>query len=91
MTFPVLVEQCDGQYAATLVGAPDVRAEKPSRSEALAGLKAEIEKRVEGGKLVSLEVGLGSVSALAGKYRDDPTSRDICREAYETRDTDGTS
>ena len=46
MTFPVWVEACDGQFAASLVGVPKMRVVGPTRSQALDALKAEIEHRV---------------------------------------------
>lgn len=88
MTFPVLVEKCDGQFSATLVGVPGVRAMEPSRSQALAGLRAEIEKRIELGRLTSLEIDPVGVSALAGTYSDDPTLREISDGAYQMRNAD---
>ncbi len=88
MAFPVLVEASDGQFAASLVGAPDVRVVCPTRSEAIAALQAEIAQRIARGELLSLEVETGGVSSLAGKFRTDPTLRDICDEAYKIRDTE---
>ncbi len=90
MMFPVLVQPTNGQFAATLVGAPDVRATAPTRDEALAALEAAIEARIVQGELVALEVGPEGVARLAGRYRDDPTLREICVEAYRQRDTEST-
>jgi len=56
MSFPVLVEDCDGQFAASLVGEPKVRVVGATRSQAIDALKAEIEQRVAQGELVSLEM-----------------------------------
>ena len=88
MTFPVLIESSDGQFAAALVGAPTIRAIGPTRAAALAALQTELARRLERGDLVSLELPLTGVSGLAGAYRTDPTLRDICTEAYRTRDTE---
>ena len=85
MTFPVLVQPANGQFAATLVGAPEVRATASTRAEALASLEAAIEQRVAQGELVALEIGRRGVSRLAGKYHDDPTLREICEQAYQQR------
>jgi hypothetical protein len=87
MTFPVLIQPVNGQFAASLVGAPDVRVTATTRSEALAALEAVIEDRVAQGELVALEVGRRGLPRLAGKYRDDPTLRDICEEAYRERNS----
>ena len=43
MTFPVLMEPCDGQFAASLLGVPNVRVVGPTRSQAIDVLKVEIE------------------------------------------------
>jgi hypothetical protein len=90
MSFPIFVEAVNGQFAASLIGAPNVRVVKPNRAQAIAGLKAEIQQRVELGELLSLEIDAVSVSALAGKYASDPTLRDICDEAYRLRDAERT-
>jgi hypothetical protein len=88
MTFPVVIEPCDGQFSAALVGAPMIRAIGPTRDEALAALQADLAQRLARGELVSLEIAPAGVSALAGKYRTDPTLREICEEAYRTRNAE---
>jgi hypothetical protein len=86
MSFTIFVEAVDGQFVASLIGAPNVRVVKPNRAQAIAELKAEIRQRVTLGELLSLEIDAGSVSDLAGKYGSDPTLRQISDEAYERRD-----
>ena len=88
MNFSVMVHSAHGQFEATLVGAPEVRATAPTRAEALAALETVIEKRVEQGELVTLQIGRKGLAGLFGKYRDDPTLQDICDEAYKERDAD---
>jgi hypothetical protein len=88
MTFPVIVHPSNGLFEATLVGAPDVRATAPTREEALAALETVIATRLDHGELVALEVRRRGLAELFGKYRDDPTLRDICQEAYAARDAD---
>ncbi|MSU76665.1 MAG: hypothetical protein EXS16_01080 [Gemmataceae bacterium] len=88
MTFSVIVHSTPGQFAAAVLGAPEVNATAPSRAEALTALESAIEKRVQQGELLNLEVGRKGVAAFAGKYRDDPTLQDICDEAYRERDAD---
>jgi hypothetical protein len=86
MTFSVHLEPCEGQFAATLVGAPEVRAVATTRDEAISALKGQITQRVVQGELFSVEVGPIGVAELAGKYAADPSLRQICFEAYENRD-----
>ena len=88
MNFSVMVHAAHGQFEATLVGASDVRATAPTRAEALATLETVIEKRVERGELVTLQIGRKGLAGLFGKYSDDPTLQDICDEAYKERDAD---
>ena len=88
MAFPVLVESSNGQFTASLVGAPHVRVVGHTRSEAISALQADIAQRIARGELLSLEVEEGGVSSLAGKYRTDPTLREICEEAYKQRDAE---
>jgi hypothetical protein len=88
MTFSVLVEPCEGRFAATLAGAPEVRVVAPTRNEAIAALRTEIAQRVAHGELCSLEIGAGGVAELAGKYAADATIREICADAYECRNAE---
>lgn len=88
MTFAVLVESHEKQFAAELVGVPGIRFVASTREEAIAGLQAQIAQRVGRGELVSLEVGAISPVDLAGSYANDPTLRGICAEAYRQRDVE---
>lgn len=88
MTFPVIVHPSNGQYEAALVGAPDVRATAPTREKALRALQSTIAERLDQGELVALEVPGRGLTGLFGKYREDPTLREICESAYQERDAD---
>lgn len=88
MTFPVLIEPCDGQFVASLVGEPKLRVLGQTRKQALDALKTEIEHRVAIGELLSLEIDTIGVTSLAGNYDRDSTLRSICSDAYERRDSD---
>ncbi len=88
MRFPVIVHPSDGLFEAALAGAPDVRATAPTREEALAALELAIVKRLDQGELVALEVRGRGLAGLFGKYRNDPTLREICEIAYQERDAD---
>jgi hypothetical protein len=88
MTFPVVVHPTEGQFEATLIGAPDVRVMAPTREEALAKLETAIAQQLDRGQLVMLEVRRRGLAGLFGKFRDDPTLREICDEAYRLRDAD---
>ena len=82
------VHPANGQFEATLVGAPDVRATAATREGALAALESAISRQLDQGELVALEVRRRGLAGLFGKYCDDPTLRDICETAYKERDAD---
>ena len=88
MTFPVLLERYDGQFVASLVGAPNVRAVEPTRSQAISAREAEIHQRIELGELLSLEIDTIGISNIAGKYSTDSTLREIRDNAYQIRDAE---
>jgi predicted RNase H-like HicB family nuclease len=89
MTFPVVVEACDGQFAASLVAVPNVRVVGSTRSQAIDALREELEHRVARGELLSRDIETIGVSSLAGKYEADPTRCTIGDEAYQLRDAEG--
>src|SRR5262249_15101562 len=91
MTFPIVVRPENGLFAAALVGEPQLRKLAPTRSEAIAALKAALEDRIRTGEFLSLDVDPAEhsgLASLAGKYRDDPTLREIAEEAYRLRDAE---
>lgn len=88
MTFAVKVESTDDRFTAVLLGAPDVQSTGATASEALAALRKEIEERTRSGRLCSVDVPTSGLSTFAGWFRDDPTLREICEEAYRLRDED---
>lgn len=88
MTVPVLVQQSNGQFSASLLGSFALHVVRASRAEAITALQQELATRVAAGEVIELEVQPLGVSSLAGKFRDDPTLRDICDEIYHERDAE---
>ena len=76
MQINVLVEPLNGNGFRATGGAPfDITVEAPTREEALARLKEQVQARLSGGaEVVPLEVGEGENPWLqiAGMYKDDP-------------------
>jgi hypothetical protein len=54
----------------------------------IAGQFAAIVQRLDEGELVALEVRRRGLAGLFGKFRDNPTLRDTCAEAYKERDAE---
>lgn len=89
MSFPIFVQQDNGQFTATLLGAPELQVSAPTRNEALARMQAALERRCAAGELVFLDVpARKGVLAFAGKYADDESLREICDEIYRLRDAE---
>jgi hypothetical protein len=86
MTFAVKVESTDDRFTAVLLGAPDVQSTGTTADEAVDGLRKEIERRTNSGCLRTVDVPTAGLSTFAGRFRDDPTLREICEEAYRLRD-----
>ena len=88
MTVSILIQPSNGQYAASLIGSPDLRCIRPSRDEALAALRSELAQKVKAGELVDLDISAVGVTGLAGRFADDPSLVEICNDIYRDRDAD---
>jgi len=84
MNVPILIQNLDREFTATVIGAPDISAAGATREEAIAGLRQVVQHYVERGEIASIE--FDDWLDLAGKYRDDQMLDEICEEAYRTRD-----
>jgi hypothetical protein len=90
MTIPVLVEQHNGKYSASVLGSPQLRASGDTKDQASEALRAVLLPQVVTGVLTFLDIEPKGVTALAGKYKDDlgwkETWDDVAAEAYRHRD-----
>ncbi len=86
MTVPVWVEQSNGKFTATVVGAPQMRAEAPTKDQAVASLKAQLHDRVTSGEMVIVDVP--PPPSPARRYTDDEIEvmRELTAEIYRERD-----
>jgi hypothetical protein len=88
MTFPVWVSPRDGRYTASILGTPGLNASGETRAAAIESLRTEVVQRMSAGELTFIEVEPKGLLGLAGKYKDDPSLREICEEAYRQRDAE---
>lgn len=88
MTVPILVQQTNGVFSASLAGSPEVRCIRPSRAEAIAAIQSEISQKMASGELVDIEVPLAGVSGMAGIFKDDPEWPGIIEQIYRDRDAE---
>jgi len=87
MVIPVRIETQNGTVTASVAGWSEMRVDAPTREAAMHGLRTLVAERIGTGELAVLDVGTG-VSDIAGIFRDDPTLREICEEAYRLRDAE---
>ena len=90
MNFAVSIESAHGQFTATLIGAPDVKVQGPTRDAALLELRRVVLQRVHDGDIASLEIPFSSVTDHIGAFADDPSLDEISSEAYALRDSEPT-
>ena len=88
MTISIRVIPTNGQFTATVVGEPELRAVRPTREAAVAALRHDIQELVNRGELLTCDIEPQGLLALFGKYRDDPMLKEICRRAYAARDAE---
>ena len=88
MTIPVLVQQFNGEFRASVLGSSSVQVVRPSRDEAINAIQQELATKMASGEIVDVEVPPLGLTSLAGRFRDDPTLQDICDEIYRERDAD---
>lgn len=90
MTVPVWVEQQDGTYTVSLIGATGVTGTGPTMDAAVAALRTELTARRPAGQLVFVDLQPAGWLDLAEKYEDDPDWRatwdEISAQAYRERD-----
>jgi len=88
MTIRIAIERTNGRFTAFVPGVPALRAEAASHEQAIALVKEALTERVRQGELSFLDLELGGLSTLAGRFAADPTLREICEEAYRLRDAE---
>lgn len=86
MTVPVWIEQSNGIFTATVLGAPGLRGVADSRDKAVAALRGEVEVRLSAGELLMMDVEPEGITPLFGRYKGDPSLREIAADIYRERD-----
>jgi hypothetical protein len=88
MTIPVLVEQQNGRFTATVLGAPQLRADGSTREEAVTVLRANLSARAASGELVTVELPAPAVPFPDRHYTEEELEaiREMTAEIYRERD-----
>ena len=71
-----------------LIGAPDMRAQAPTRDAALLELRRVVLQHIDKGDITSLDIPSGAVTDYIGCFADDPSLDEICDDAYRQRDSE---
>lgn len=84
MTIPVWVEQQNGRFTATVLGAPQLRAEGTTKDEAVRALRNAVDDRRTRGELVLLDVPEPQPRRYTAEEIE--LLRELTAEAYRYRD-----
>ena len=88
MTIPVWVEQQNGRFTATVLGAPQLRAVGPTKDDAVAALRSSLNERAATGELTTLDVPVPAAELPVRHYTEDELAemREQVAEIYRERD-----
>jgi hypothetical protein len=85
MTVPIWVEQQNGKFTATVIGAPQLKAEGATREQAVAAATAQFQSRVTAGEVVLVNVPT-PLQFRQVSPEDAAAWRELCEEIYRERD-----
>jgi hypothetical protein len=85
MTVPIWVEQNNGKFLATVLGAPQVRAEGATKEQAVAAATAQLQNRVAAGAVVLVDVS-NPHPVRSDTPEEVEIMREMCAESYRERD-----
>ena len=89
MTMPVLVEEKDGAFVASVLGSPELCATSGTRELAVATLRVDLAGRVARGELAFVDVEPTGILATVGRQRTAEEIEEMDRqlaEIYRERD-----
>lgn len=85
MTLPVVVEEKDGAFVASVLGTPELRALADTREVAVASLQADVAGRVARGELTTIAVPADAPSTLSAAEEAEAW-RELSEDIYRERD-----
>ena len=85
MTVPVWVEQSNGTFTASVLGAPQVKAEGATKEQAVSAVTAQLQNRMTAGEVVLVDVP-ESLPFRDVSPEDAAALREMCAEIYRERD-----
>ena len=86
MTFPILVEQTNGKFTASVLGSPHVAAEGATKEQAVAAVRSLLSARVAAGEVVFMDVPDRPMPFRQVSPEDAAEWREQCAEIYRQRD-----
>lgn len=88
MTLPVVVEEKDGSFVASVLGSPELRATADRREAAVASLRADLDGRMTRGELATIEVASPGRPRTGRRYTPEQEAELLrqMEEAYRERD-----
>jgi hypothetical protein len=85
MTVPIGIEQTNGKFTATVLGAPQVKAEGATKEQAVAAVTAQLQSRMTAGEVVLVNVS-APLPFRQVSPEDAAAWRELCEEIYRERD-----
>ena len=86
MTVPVWVEQSNGTFTASVLGAPQVKAEGATKEQAVSAVTAQLQNRMTAGEVVLVDVPDPPLPFRQVSPEDAVALREMCAEIYRERD-----
>jgi hypothetical protein len=86
MTVPVWVEQSNGKFTATVLGAPQVKAEGATKEQAVAAVTAQLQSRMTAGEVILVTVSPPPLPFRQVSPEEAQAWRELCEEIYRERD-----
>ena len=85
MTVPIGIEQHNGTFTATVLGAPQVKAEGATKEQAVAAVTAQLRNRMTAGEVVLVDVPDPPLPFGKVSPEDAAAMREMCAEIYRER------
>ncbi len=86
MTVPVWVEQSNGTFTASVLGAPQVSASGATKEQAVSAVTAQLQNRMTAGEVVLVDVPDPPLPFRQVSPEDAAALREMCAEIYRERD-----
>ena len=86
MSVPIIVEQSNGHYVASVLGRKAICAQGTTRESAIAAVRAAFQVAIDGGEIIMIDEGRAGLLNLPYDQSYAESMREIEAEAYRERE-----